>query len=139
MLAKLRKNTQSSYLFGIVSILIVLLLFLSSGQDLLHNHKPDLKKHDDCPAHQIFLLFSSTIQYFITFSFLLLICVFVALFQLESAYSFFKYSFYSRAPPFQICQNIIVSLNATSQQITYVKKLKRRSLCLRTLKNVALL
>ena len=132
MLAGLRKNIQTSYLFYILSLLVLLLLFLSSGYDLFHNHEPDLEHHQDCPAFQIYLLFSSTIIYHCVLCFILSVCAFLFLIQYNSEYSFFKYTYDSRAPPFQLIKNIGYHLK--QKQISYYQNLKGRSLCLQAIK-----
>jgi len=131
MFAGLRKNIQTSYLFYILSLLVVLLFFLSSGHDLLHNHEPDLEDHHDCPAFQIYLLFSSAIVYYCAFCFIIGILTFVLLYQYNSVYSIFKYTFNSRAPPFQIFKS--VSCNFKWKEISHYQNLKGSNLCLRTI------
>lgn len=132
MFAEFRKNIQTSYLFYLICLFVFLLLLLSSGHDLFHNHEPDFEHHHDCPAFQIYLLFSSTIIYHCVFCFILSVCAFLFLIQYNSEYSFFKYTYDSRAPPFQIIKNIGCHLK--QKQISYYQNLKGRSLCLRTIK-----
>lgn len=52
-------STQNACLIAVVYILFF--LFLSSGKELLHNHKPDEFEHDNCPAFTISQSFSSGI------------------------------------------------------------------------------
>ncbi len=100
MFAGIRKSIQTRYLFYILSMLIVLMLVLSSGYNLLHNHEPDLKYHQDCSAYQISLLLSTIIVYYYTFGLVLCFLAFIYSYQYNIVYSFFKYTFNSRAPPF---------------------------------------
>jgi hypothetical protein len=59
MFLRLRQNIQTKKLLHVTYLIVFILLFLSAGQELMHNHEPDHKVHSDCPAHQIGLLFNS--------------------------------------------------------------------------------
>ena len=86
----------------LTGLLIILVLLLSSGQDLFHNHAPGLEHHHhDCPAQQLYLLFNSVLIF--NFVLFVLIIVFLILksFDFDSKYGFFSKNYYSRAPPFQ--------------------------------------
>lgn len=39
--------------------LIALVLFLSTGHDLFHNHQPDFENHEDCPVYQFLVVLGS--------------------------------------------------------------------------------
>jgi len=103
MFRKIRNKNRVVFFFQ-VSLLVLLLLILSSGQDLFHNHEPDFKDHQDCPAFQIYLLFSSTIVSYCVFCFILSFCTVLLLVHCNSVYSLFKFTYDPRAPPFQIIQ-----------------------------------
>jgi len=85
----------------LIALLVFLILFLSSGHDLFHNHEPDLKHHHDCPAHQLYLLFQSI--FIFVFIFLFLRFKFVCSIIIECGYvqKYGNYNYYSRAPPFE--------------------------------------
>ena len=55
------KILSSKYSFSITAIYLLFFLFLSSGKELLHNHKPDINEHDDCPVLVISHTFGSGI------------------------------------------------------------------------------
>jgi len=132
MFAGIRKSIQTRYLFYILSILIILMLVLSSGFNLLHNHEPDFKYHQDCSAYQIYLLLSTIIVSCYTFSLTICFLTFFQLCQHNTVDSFLKYTFNSRAPPFQILKNPGRYLKR--QQFLQNQDLKRSNPCLRTLK-----
>jgi len=44
------KILSSKYSFPITATYLLFFLFLSSGKELLHNHKPDINEHADCPV-----------------------------------------------------------------------------------------
>jgi len=101
MFTRFRKNIPAGFRLYLVGFLVILLLALSAGQELLHNHEADLEDHHDCPAHQLALLFSSTIIVYFVFSVLLSLCEFLFFPQFQISYSCFNCVFHSRAPPFQ--------------------------------------
>jgi hypothetical protein len=101
MLAGLRKNFQTSNIY-LCALLISLFLLLGSGQDLFHNHEPDLKHHHDCPGYQLNLLFSSVLIIDCVFFFIISLIVTLKYFQSEFHHAYFSDHYYSRAPPFQI-------------------------------------
>ncbi len=90
-------RTGSSYL---PILLVLLLLFLSSGHDLFHNHKPDLEHHHDCPAFQIVLSFSSIIVYYFIICFILSVCAFFPFVRQNVEYTSPRSDYHPRAPPF---------------------------------------
>jgi len=55
------KILSSRYSFTITAIYLLFFLFLSSGKELLHNHKPDINEHADCPVLVISHTFGSGI------------------------------------------------------------------------------
>jgi len=121
MLSKIRKNIKTSNSYS-VFFFVFLLFLLSAGQDLFHNHEPDLIDHDDCPAYQLYLLFSSTLLVEYLFCFILLLFVTSNFIDCQPEYSFFHINHNSRAPPFQILINC------------YLRKLQNRILILQNLK-----
>ncbi len=48
--------------FRIVVLYVLFFLFLSSGKELLHNHKPDIHEHDNCPVLVVNHILSSGIS-----------------------------------------------------------------------------
>ena len=121
MFAGIRKYFQPSNL-SLIVLLVSLLLLLGSGQDLLHNHEPDLEHHHDCPAHQLYLLFSSILIFYCIFYFILSILVALKLILYEPDHSYFYKNHYSRAPPFQIPENFY--LNPLKNRILNFQNLK---------------
>jgi len=122
MFAGIRKNIQTGYLNYIIGLLLFLLLFLSIGSDLFHNHKPDLECNDDCPAFHIYLLFSSTIIFYFIFWFILAIFTILILIRFNSNYLFTRRTNDSRAPPFQISENL--NYNSKQNRILHHQNLK---------------
>ena len=100
MFIRLRENIQRRFLFNLLILFIFLLLFLSVGHDFLHNHEPDLKYHHDCPAHQIFLIFSSAIVFNFILCIFLLVWLYHSIIKLYSICTFNYCIYESRAPPF---------------------------------------
>ncbi|AFH48829.1 Hypothetical protein IALB_1118 [Ignavibacterium album JCM 16511] len=49
--------------FLLIAIYILFFLFLNAGKELLHNHKPDIYEHDDCPVLILSQILSSGILY----------------------------------------------------------------------------
>jgi hypothetical protein len=107
MLATMRKAIQASFLSYLVGSLVFVVLLLTLGQGLLHNHEPDLEHHHDCPAFEIYLIFSSVIVQYCLFFFVLICCAFVAPIEYFSAYLFFAAPHDPRAPPFQIPASLV--------------------------------
>ncbi len=68
MLIRLKQNIQTKHLFYLLYLLVFTLLFLSTGHEFMHNHKPDTEEHHDCPAYQIEFLLSSFIIYYYFFA-----------------------------------------------------------------------
>ncbi len=101
MLTAVRNNIQKSNPCWIISF-VFLLFFLGSGQELFHNHEPDLEHHHDCPAHQLYVLFGSILVFSCLFVLILSILATLAFIHVEADCSFFYTKYYSRAPPFQI-------------------------------------
>jgi hypothetical protein len=58
---RINKILSSRYSFSIAAIYLLFFLFLSSGKELLHNHKPDINEHADCPVLVISHTFGSGI------------------------------------------------------------------------------
>jgi len=106
MFAGIIKNIRASNHYFIV-LLLFLFLLLGSGQELFHNHEPDLEHHHDCPAYQLYLLFSTILIFDCIFYFFIIILVTLGLIHYESNYSYFHSNYYSRAPPFQILKTFI--------------------------------
>lgn len=104
MFAGIKKNIKTNNHYLIV-LLVFLLLLLGSGQELFHNHEPDLEHHHDCPAYQLYLLFSSILIFDCIFYFILLLIVALKLIHYEPNHSYFYKNHYSRAPPFPILKN----------------------------------
>ena len=127
MFAGIKKNIKTSNYY-LILLLIFLLLFLSSAQDLFHNHKPDLEHHQDCPAYQLYLLFSSSFIFEYFYCCILLIFLYLHLISFKSDYSFFNKTYNSRAPPFQIKKNFY--FNLLPCRISYLWNLKGKHLCL---------
>jgi hypothetical protein len=48
--------------FTIVVFYILFFLFLNIGKELLHNHKPDINEHDNCPVLILSQVLSSGIS-----------------------------------------------------------------------------
>ena len=121
MFTGIRKNIQTSKHYLVLS-LVFLLLLLCSGQELFHNHEPDLEHHHDCPAYQLYLLFSSIL--FLDCIYYLLLLIFVTLIFIccEQDHSFYYRNYHSRAPPFQILK--IFNLNPLQNQILIHQNLK---------------
>jgi hypothetical protein len=110
---------------------VSLLLLLGSGQDLLHNHEPDLEHHHDCPAYQLYLLFSSILVFFCIFYFFIFTLLTLRLILCKPNHSYFNRNYYSRAPPFHILKNI--SLNSLKNRILNFQNLKGTSPCIQIL------
>ena len=106
MFAGIKKNIQMSNHYLIV-LLVLLLFLLGSGQELYHNHEFDLEHHHDCPAYQLYLLFSSILVFDCIFYFFILVLITLRLIHHQPNHSFFHRNYYSRAPPFQILKNIM--------------------------------
>jgi len=51
-----RNKLQTSYLRYAAASFIALMLFLSTGYDLFHNHQPDFEHHEDCPVYQFLIV-----------------------------------------------------------------------------------
>jgi len=102
MFAGIRKRIKTSNLYFVTGLLVLLMLFLSIGQDLFHNHKPDLEQHDDCPAFHIYLLFSASIVFDCIYWFILLLLVVLNLTCYRPVFYYFQKTHNPRAPPFQI-------------------------------------
>lgn len=95
----IRKNhfkPSASLLIGLACLLIL----LSAGQDLFHNHHPDSDAHQDCPAYQIYLMFSAAIVVDCTYRFFFLIVLFFKQIFCQSGHAIFHLCHHSRAPPF---------------------------------------
>jgi len=122
------KKTNNHYL---IVLLVFLLLLLGSGQELFHNHEPDLEHHHDCPAYQLYLLFSSILIFDCIFYFFIFILVTLRLIHYEPNHSYFNRNYYSRAPPFQILKKI--SLNSLKTRILDFQYLKGINPCIQIL------
>ncbi len=95
---KLYRSKKSK--IALVVTTIVIMLFLSIGHDFFHNHTFDFKHHHGCPAHEIYLLFTSIIITPILFLFINLykhIYIEIYVEKLISAQLTNKHN--SRAPP----------------------------------------
>ena len=122
MLATLRTNIQTSFLSCLLASLVFLILFFSLGSDFLHNHKPDLEHHHDCPALQIYLIFTSVIVQYYVFHFILLSCAVILVIQYRAHHFFPSPTYHPRAPPFQI--PVHSSCHLKRKQIFHDKILK---------------
>lgn len=91
-------KTSAALLVG----LACLLLFLSIGQDLFHNHEADSDTHHECPAYQIFLMLSAAIVVDCMCRFFFLVVLFFKRIFRPSDDSIFRLSHHSRAPPFRV-------------------------------------
>jgi len=58
---RINKILSSKRSLTFVVFMIMLILFLTSGKELLHNHQPDLIEHNDCPVLIISQVLSSGI------------------------------------------------------------------------------
>ena len=88
MVTGIRKNHFKPSVSLIIG-LACLLLLLSTGQDLFHNHEPDSDSHHECPAYQIYLMLSAAIVFDCTCRFfLLLVLIFKRIFR-QAEYSNF--------------------------------------------------
>jgi hypothetical protein len=85
--------------------LLFLMLLLGAGQEYVHDHEPDLEHHHDCPAYQLYLLFSLIFICFCVFWFLFLLLVVFQVLSSHLNYSAFYRHYFSRAPPFRIVKN----------------------------------
>jgi len=131
MFAGIRKNIQTSTHYLILS-LVLLLLLLGSGQELLHNHEPDLENHHDCPVYQLGLLFSSILIFDCIYCFIIVILITLSLIHYEPSHSYFHKNYYSRAPPFQILKNF--SLSPLKNRISKIQNLKGNNPCIQIVK-----
>lgn len=113
-------------------LLVFLLLLLGSGQNLFHNHEPDLEHHYNCPAYQLYLLFISILILDFIFFFIISILTILRLIHYETYHSYFYRNHHSRAPPFQILKNIM--LNSLKNRILYFQNLKGINPCIQILK-----
>jgi len=130
MLSEIRKNIKTSNCYSVL-FFVFLLFLLNTGQDLLHNHEPDLIDHDDCPAHQLYLLFSSTLLFDHLFCFILLLFVTLNFIYCQLKYSFFHINYNSHAPPFQILINC--SLRKLQNRMLILQNLKGIKPCIQVL------
>jgi len=64
---RINKILLSRYSYSITVLYLLFFLFLSSGKELLHNHKPNERERNDCPALIISHTFSSGITINIEF------------------------------------------------------------------------
>lgn len=101
MFTNLRKKFQKRSLLYLIYGPIILLMIMSAGHDLFHNHEPDLFRHHDCPAFHLYLLLTTMI---------LFIWIFFTVFALYAIIFISEYKFvccltndiyFSRAPPLQ--------------------------------------
>jgi hypothetical protein len=122
MLATLRKNIQTSFLSCLLGSLVFLILLFSIGSDFFHNHKPDLEHHHDCPALQIYLIFTSVIVQYFVFHFILLSCAVILVIQYRAHHFFSSPTYQPRAPPFQI--PVHSGYHLKRKQILHDKNLK---------------
>lgn len=131
MFTGIKKYIQTSSYYSIL-FLVFLLLFLSTGQVLFHNHEPDLEHHHDCPAYQLYLLFSSTLIFECIYYLIILIFTYLCFISGKTKYTFFNKTYHSRAPPFQILKNIM--LNSLKNRILNFQNLKGINPCIQILK-----
>ncbi len=130
MFAGINKNIKSNN-HHLIILLVFLLLLLGFGQELFHNHEPDLEHHHDCPAYQLYLLFSSILIFDCIFYFIILIIAALKLIRYEPNHSYFYKNYYSRAPPFQILKNFY--LYALKNLILNLQNLKGINPCIQIL------
>lgn len=50
MAKRITKILSTKRSFTLLALYILFFLFLTAGKELLHNHKPDIYEHDDCPV-----------------------------------------------------------------------------------------
>ena len=102
MLINLKKHINSGYLTYFTLAFLLLLVFFTAGSNFLHNHEPDFKIHQNCPAHQLFLLFTNVLVFALIFFIIQKTSLAFIIFYEE------RYSFHSakphapRAPPLSI-------------------------------------
>jgi len=101
MIKEFRKYFQNKLLF-LPLIVIVLLLVLSSGYNFFHNHEPDFKKHEDCPAHQLHLLLCSILIFIWTFNFVSLLFNVLKIYRTKNKKQYLFKSPQARSPPIQL-------------------------------------
>ncbi|GEM_PF-3094318 len=99
MLVRLRQNIQTKHLFYLLYLLVITLLFLSTGHEFMHNHKPDRKEHSDCAAYQIGFLLNSIIVYYFFFFVTILLILFLTLPDIHILGTAFRCYISGRAPP----------------------------------------
>jgi hypothetical protein len=59
---RINKILSTEYSYSIAALYLLFFLFLSSGKELLHNHKPDESEGADCPTLIISDTFGSAIS-----------------------------------------------------------------------------
>jgi len=99
MLLRLRQNIQTRHLIHLVYLLVLILLFLSTGHELMHNHAPDTEEHEDCPAYQIEFLLNSLLIPAFFFSLIITFFLFFSIPKISEIDSATHREIYPRAPP----------------------------------------
>jgi len=64
---RINKIVSSSRSFLLITVYILFFLFLNAGKELLHNHKPDIYEHNDCPVLILSQVLSAGITYHFEF------------------------------------------------------------------------
>jgi hypothetical protein len=62
---RINKILSTKNSFTIVVFFILFFLSLNTGKELLHNHKPDIYEHDDCPVLILNQVLSSGISVYV--------------------------------------------------------------------------
>ena len=102
MILKIQADIKNGGLVYLTVGLLFLLVFFSAGIDFLHNHEPDFQIHQDCPAHQLYILFNSILIFLLIVYFREIIFSYLLLWVYKRPFLQFTRVNNSRGPPFQI-------------------------------------